>query len=241
MSQVNELIFYLKKAIRAQGTTYKELAAKLNVSESTLKRWFSKNSFSIERLDDICMALSMDLTDIIPSKRNRRRVGRLIEEQEWELAADDSLLAVFYLAISGTTAEAILSKFDINEARLRSLLIRLDHLELIELHPGDRIVPLVTQDVGWLPQGPLSQKYGSAIRHDFMETDFEGELEKYWLVSGNMSKASLQVFTRKLNALLDEFQGLIELDQDHEDNINITFFAAHRPWTLPMLKGKKKL
>jgi len=241
MSQVNQLIFYLKKAIRAQGISYKDLAIKLDVSESTLKRWFSKNTFSIDRLDEICEALALDLSDIIPARKSKHRVSCLTEDQEWELEADDSLFAVFYLALGRASKETILENYDITEPRLRSLLIRLDHLELIELHPQDRIVPLVNQDIRWIPSGPLDQKYGKQIRQDFMETTFQGELEEFWLVSGKMSKASLQVFSRKLNRLLDEFHDLIELDTDHKDKIKLTFFAAHRPWELPMLKDKKKL
>ncbi len=52
-----------------------------------------------------------------------------------------------------------------------------------------------------------------------------------------------QVFSRKLEVLLKEFRDLIELDQDLglRETINITFFAAHRPSSLPFLKGKRRL
>lgn len=243
MSQVRELIQHIKKKLRSAGMTYKDLAERLQVSESTLKRWFSQNSFNIEHLDEICLALSIDLADVLPQRRSRMTVAYLHEQQEWELAADEALLTIFYMAISGHTAAQMVARYDVSIVKLRTFLIHLDRLELIEFHPGDRIIPLVNQSVRWLTKGPLNEKYGKQIRHDFMASDFEGEHERHWLMAGPVSPASLQVFDRKLEVLLNELRDLIDLDQSlsRDETVNITYFAAHRPWTMPLLKQKKKL
>ena len=73
MSQVNELIQHLKRKLRGAGLTYKDLADRIGVSESTLKRWFSQGSFAVERLDDICRALAIDLADVLPGRRGKRK------------------------------------------------------------------------------------------------------------------------------------------------------------------------
>jgi transcriptional regulator with XRE-family HTH domain len=243
VSQVRELIQHIKRKLRSAGLTYKELADRIDVSESTLKRWFSQNSFNIEHLDQICGVLAIDLGDILPQRRRRLALEVLTEQQELELAADEALLAVFYLAVSGKTAQDIVARFDVTPVKLRTHLIRLDHLELIELHPEDRIVPLVSQSVRWLPKGPLNEKYGQQIKHDFMESDFRGKHEREWLLSGPVSRESLAVFDRKLDALLAEFRGLMDLDAALEpgQTVNMTFFAAHRPWGLPLFKDRRKL
>ena len=242
MSQVRELIQHIKRKLRSTGLTYKDLAERLGVSESTLKRWFSQNSFNIEHLDQICGVLAIDLGDILP-RRRRHGAEYLTEHQELELAADEALLSVFYLAISGKTAQDIVARYDVTPVKLRTHLIRLDHLELIELHREDRIVPLVSQSIRWLTRGPLIEKYGQQMKQDFMESDFVGKHEHEWIVSGHISPESLAVFDRKLDSLLSELRDLIELDASLEpqQTVNMTFFAAHRPWGLPLLKSRRKL
>jgi hypothetical protein len=144
--------------------------------------------------------------------------------------------------ISGKSVEDILKQYDTGLPRLRTLLIRLDQLGLIELHPDDKIVPLVSRSVRWLVDGPLNEKYGQEIRHDFTDSTFAAQDEKFWLISGELSQASRQIFSRKLDLLMNEFQELIELDKHNaEDSRNITFFAAHRPWFLPLFKSLTKI
>ncbi len=243
MSQVAELIQHIKQKLRSAGLTYRDLADRIDVSESTLKRWFSQNSFNVERLDDICQALSIDLADVLPARRRRLTVQYLSEHQELELAANETLFLVFYLIVGGRGVADIVARYEVSAVKLRTYLIRLDQLELIELHPEDRIVPLVNQSIMWREGGLLEEKYGDQIRRDFLDTKFDGEHERRWFVSGRMSPASLSVFSRKLEALLKEFRDLIELDHDlgPRETVNVTFFAAHRPWALPLLKGKRRL
>lgn len=236
MSQVAEILELLKTEIRKKGLTYKELSLDLGVSESTLKRWFSQHSFGIERLDDICRILKVDLAELYHSIDREHRVLYLNEEQELELAANENLFKIFYLAIEGRNFEIITQHMNLSDTEVRGLLIRLDHLGLIELHAEDRVVPLVNKSVRWLSEGPLHEKYGQMIRHDFMNSAFEKEHEKFWLESGFVSQSSLDVFSRKLDQLVADYRELIRLDQklDSQDKMNITFFAAHRPWVLPV-------
>lgn len=236
MSQVGEILELLKGQIRQKGLTYKELSSDLGVSESTLKRWFSQRSFSIERLDDLCQALKVDLTELLRSNDRKRRVLFLSEDQELELAADKNLFKAFYLAVEDRPKEQIEKFLKLSEIETRRLLIRLDQIGLIELHANDRIVPLVNQSVRWLDDGPLNQKYGELIRHDFMNSNFDGDYEKLWLESGFVTPSSLNVFARKFDKLLADFRELIRLDEksDDPDKVSITFFAAHRPWVLPI-------
>jgi len=241
MSQVGEILELLKAQIRKKGLTYKDLSSKLGVSESTLKRWFSQGSFNIERLDDLCQVLKADLSELLRNSDRQHRVLYLNVDQELELAANKNLFMVFYLAIDGNSYQQISQKLKISETETRGYLIRLDQIGLIELHPSERIVALVNKSVRWLADGPLNQKYGKLIRHDFMDSTFEGDLEKLWLETGFVTRASLEVFSRKFDQLLADFRELINLDEKSNapDKVNITFVAAHRPWVLPVFANDK--
>src|SRR6185312_1904937 len=91
VSQVQDLINRLIAHLKATGRTYKDVANTMGVSESTLRRWMSQGSFSIERLDDLCAALAIDLESLMAPKRQRLIVRYLNEAQELELVADEAL------------------------------------------------------------------------------------------------------------------------------------------------------
>ena len=50
MSQTRELIKTLKTALKAQGKTYADVAVELGLTEASVKRLFSQQSFSLSRL-----------------------------------------------------------------------------------------------------------------------------------------------------------------------------------------------
>ena len=51
-------------ALKAQGKTYRDVAVALGLTEASVKRLFSKQSFSLHRLDQVCQLLEMEITDL---------------------------------------------------------------------------------------------------------------------------------------------------------------------------------
>ena len=51
MALKSRLVDALKACLRARGMTYAALATKLDLSEPTVKRMFSRGSFMLERID----------------------------------------------------------------------------------------------------------------------------------------------------------------------------------------------
>ena len=62
--QAKRFLECAKRFLKAQGKTYAELAKGLDVSEATVKRVFSEENVSLNRLDDICCYLGIQLTDL---------------------------------------------------------------------------------------------------------------------------------------------------------------------------------
>ena len=48
------LVEALKRALKSRGITYAALAAKLGLSEASVKRMFSRRDFTLQRMDDVC-------------------------------------------------------------------------------------------------------------------------------------------------------------------------------------------
>ena len=103
MTQTSELLLALKRCLRAHGHTYRDLAVALDLSEASVKRLFSEQSFTVKRLEQACRFLDMNIHEL-------SRLTRMHEEaeprelslaQEQALAADPDLLLAFYLLING--------------------------------------------------------------------------------------------------------------------------------------------
>lgn len=97
MQQTPLLIATLKKALKANNVTYKILADKLGMSESSIKRIFAEESLSLQRLEQICALINIDLSDLVQMmNRDKPRISELTEEQEKVAAADMRLLGVAF-------------------------------------------------------------------------------------------------------------------------------------------------
>src|SRR6266480_4782822 len=54
----------LKKCLRARGITYAALGRELRISEASVKRMFSRSSFTLSRIEEILAALDLDLHEV---------------------------------------------------------------------------------------------------------------------------------------------------------------------------------
>ena len=65
MSQTRSLIDTLKLELRKQRITYKQVSEILDLSETSVKRLFSEEAFSIKRLEKVCALLHLDISDLV--------------------------------------------------------------------------------------------------------------------------------------------------------------------------------
>ena len=65
MAQIGLLVTELKRYLKAQGITYAALAKQLNLSESSVKRQFARQSFSLARLEQILNLVGLEIADLI--------------------------------------------------------------------------------------------------------------------------------------------------------------------------------
>jgi DNA-binding Xre family transcriptional regulator len=239
MEQTHRIVETLKKILKVRGLTYKTLAQKLRMSEANLKRTFSKRAFTLKRLEEICQVLEIDFYDL--AKQAKGHVQDVVEslniEQERALAQDAALFSIFYLVLAGMNAKQIDRAYDF-QGKTQQLLIKLDRLGLIELHPKDRIKLLVTSNVRWLTHGPLTSKYEGDIKKEFLGTNFLGKNEKLRLLSGHFSESAIKMMSVKIERLLGEFLELSEAETHYESaqGQRQWLLLAYRPWTFSVLE-----
>ena len=56
MPKASNLVDVLKRELKARDITYADLAARIDMSEASVKRMFSQKNFTLQRLDEILQA-----------------------------------------------------------------------------------------------------------------------------------------------------------------------------------------
>jgi DNA-binding Xre family transcriptional regulator len=212
MSQTRQITLVLKQHLKQKGITYAQLAARLDLSEASVKRLFSESSFTLKRLESVCEILELDFFELARLARGQSELSaELSEAQEAALAGNPKLLSVFYLLLNQWQLPEIGREFEISEAELVGLLTRLDRLQLIELHPNNNIKLLTHSTLHWRVGGPIRKMYQGRVIAEFLRADFAAT-ESLRFEARELGAASLAVLQRKLQRLAVEFNDLAEID-----------------------------
>lgn len=233
MAHTAAFVDALKRELRARQLTYAQVAKHLQMSEASVKRMFSRNEFTLERIDAICAFLGVEFSDVARTVAGPEAViSRLTEEQEKELVADPKLMLVALCTLSQMPFEKIVGTYELTEAECVKLLVRLDRLKFIELLPNNRIRLLVSRAFAWIPDGPIQRLFKQQLNQDFLRSGFGGAQEMMVLVNGTLSKASLDAVMNRLKRVASDFAEMRIDDArlPHTERTPITLLVAARPW-----------
>lgn len=244
MTESQELVDTLKRCLKGRGLTYADVGRCLELSEPQVKRLFSRGGWSMERVEAVCGLLEISLLELVQlSSRQRSSASNVLTlEQERALADDQSLLTWFYLLANGWSPDEIGKQYGADSHTATRILARLDRLLLIDLLPGNQVRLRTAQTIEWRRGGPIWRQYEARVRDEFLRYGFHEESELLRLTTGELSTASLNIFNRKLRALLREFSELARIDRSlpTADKHGVGILTALRPWVFSLLQDEKK-
>ena len=224
--------------------SYGRLAQEIGLSESSIKRLFSEETFSLKRLEEICGVLDLNFFDLVSMSRKQveQKTSLLTLKQEEVLAENPKLLSYFYLLINGWEPIDIMDEFDISQNETDQCLLILDECRLIELHANNKVRLLTFRNITWRKEGPIRKRYEEQAKQEFLEANFEGPPAFFTLETGELSEESMAIVSRKLNKLIKEYNELIEIDNSLSLNkrAGTGLMIAFRPWVFSLLSGIKK-
>lgn len=233
MSSPESLLRVLRSEMRAADLTYKALGARLDLSESSIKRMFSQGDMSLSRLAQVCEAIGVALEDVLRQAADAvPRADRLTLAQESALVADPRLLMVAVCCLGHWSFEQILETYQISEAECVACLTKLDRLGLIELKPLNRYRLRVSRAFRWQPDGPVQQLMRQHVVDDYFSGRFDGAGETLLCVHGRLSEPSAQALVQRIQQLTAELARLHQDDQrrpaDQRDGY--TLLLGLRSW-----------
>jgi transcriptional regulator with XRE-family HTH domain len=243
MSECAQIIAVLKRSLKARGTTYRDLARTVGLSEASIKRIFAAESFSLTRLEQICTALGLSIVEVARMAAQQTPGSQqLTIEQEETLASDSRLLACFHLLINGHEPTAIARELDLSERDLRRLLVKLDAARLIELQPKLKVRLRTSNVISWRSNRPVRRLYEQQVKQEFLQADFTGRHESISFASAELSDASAKILARKAEMLARDFAEFAALDAGLPDKEkrSMGLLLALRPWVFSMYDGLRK-
>jgi transcriptional regulator with XRE-family HTH domain len=211
--QIDTLVDQLKRALREQGITYADVAARLGLSESAVKRMFSKRAFSLQRFEDVCNTAGLQISDLVDRIAERHEyLTELSPAQEEALLADPKLLLMTYLLINGWQLSEITDDFEIDGREAYRLLLKLDRAKIIELLPFNRVKLLTARNFTWRKDGPVQKFFSEQVQSDFLSSTFSGTDERMRFVGGLLSDAALARMQQSIDRIAQEFDELARRD-----------------------------
>ena len=167
MAQTSALIKTLKKELKANGLTYADVAKHLALTQASIKRLFSEENISLARLDQICLMMNIEISDLVKSMSEQQgQLQQLSAEQEQEITRDLNLLLICICVLNKWSMREIVSYYNIPDVECIQKLAQLDKLKIIELLPENRIKLLVDSHFGWRDNGPIQQFFQKTIGND---------------------------------------------------------------------------
>lgn len=233
-----EIVETLKKVLKARGMTYAELAKKLHVSTPTVKRLFSEQSFTLERLEQVLQVLEMDLYEVAKMSRGANGVGgELSHEQEAALARDARLFSIFWLITNEWRFDEIAAEFRLSAAQLTTFYARLDKAGLVDWRPGNVARLKVPKHYVWRRGGPLRKAYGLRVINEFMRARFDSPVDAFHFEALELTNESAVVLKRRLERVATEINELVEADATApaKRRVALGVLLAARPWTISIV------
>jgi len=213
--QTDLVLGELKRLLRDRGLRYGDVAAALGVSQTTVKRWFTGGSVTINLLENLCALIGIGVADLfeLANRDQDTRLRCLSEEQEEALGSDRHLAFLFYLFLQGWSPQELQREYGLPEPILVKYLVQLDKLRLIDLLPGNRIKLLTVRQFEWRKDGPMMRVMDRHVKRLFADVDYSDPSALWQVEIGKLSAASRAQLDEKFRMLKLEVRHLAENDR----------------------------
>ncbi len=199
------LIATLRNILRANGFKIREIATHMEVSEATVKRWFSGNGLTIARLEALCALADISFAELVDSTAEPPRplASELTLAQEQALTENTLMSFLFFMIMSGWPPRDLHDDYGISMSLIDEQLDRLERLALIDRLQGGRVRSRIDRRIAWR-RGPMRRHFEEHVKRQFVQMDFS-DPHSLWTAE-----------TTKLSAMgvakLEELQHRFRLD-----------------------------
>jgi transcriptional regulator with XRE-family HTH domain len=211
MSGTAILVKAIKSHLKALGISYKELAGQIGVSEPTVKRDLARGNFSLHRLDRICDALGVNVTELVQATPGAP-MTELSAQQEQALVTDPRALVVTYLIVNDWKFDEIVSTFQLDDNQLVSILLKLDKLGIVDFRPPKRMRKMTALNFSWRKDGAVQEYFLRRVLPEFFDDRFDSQGDEFRFVGGLLSASSILRLQASIRRVAAEYEQLSHQD-----------------------------
>ncbi len=243
MSTTRDLVTALKAELKAAKLTYADVAERLGLAESSVKRIFAKGDMPLSRIDELLRIVQLDFADLARQVADAQPLRtELSEAQEAAVVADRKLLLAAICAFSHWTFEQMVATYTISELECQRALLQLDRLGILELRPLNRYRLKVAKGFRWRPNGPVMRYFREHVVDDYFSGGFDGESELLMLVHGEIGRSNAAAFAERLQRIGQDFaqQHLADQRLAPEQRRSFTLVVGMRSWLFAAFRDLKR-
>lgn len=200
------LLSALKRALKDNNVSYRQAGNALGLSESSIKRLFAEQGFTLPRLETLCELANIDLAILIQRAESMRlQVDQLSTKQEQDIVDDPALLLLCVCVFNHCDFREILDKYQFTEPELTQLFVRLDRLNILELLPGNRYHLKVSPHFVWQPNGPIQRFFIQSFIGEYLASNLSDQSNHLHFVWGMLTPESARELNKKVHRLIDDY------------------------------------
>ncbi|WP_347557801.1 helix-turn-helix transcriptional regulator [Robbsia sp. KACC 23696] len=243
MSEVSDLILAIKRQLKAHGMTYKDVAAAMQLSEPSVKRLFSNERLTVERVAQLADLLGMTLSELMLSAHvSAPELHGLAPADELRLVRHPRLLLVAVCVLNHWQPAQIVAVYQIDSSECDDALSQLQGMGLLTVLPGQRIRLRIARDFVWLPDGPIRRFFREEGLPDFLDHPFTAADEGMDFVHGMLTDAARQELQTVIQRVRQRFATLHEASATAplEEKTGMALLLARRTWEPPVFRALRR-
>lgn len=151
---------FLKLKLKHHRISYKTLAETLSIPESTLKKWFTAEDGSYNRIASICEALGLAVHAVLKEleEQNLKTFSFTREQQSYFLKDFDGFKVYWLMVYERKNQIQTQSLLNLKPQDFKRILLKLDGLSLIYLGAGDKVKVPKMRPVKWIFTGAFMEE-----------------------------------------------------------------------------------
>ncbi len=204
--QSSLIIRALKTVLSEKKIRYVDVATGLGISVSSVKRLFSNEDMSLNRVEKICELAKIDLFELLHLAENgRKTLHQLSHDQEQKLCDKPRLLLVCICLGADLSFDEIAARHHIDLPDLTQHFIELDEIGIIDLLPNNLYRLKVSKHFSWIPNGPINHFFINSVAAKYIGRSLYGPKNHFYLKWGIITPASAQIILGKIERLIEEY------------------------------------
>jgi transcriptional regulator with XRE-family HTH domain len=151
---------FLKNKLTKKKMTYKDISKKMNVSETTVKRWMTQQDIKLDRLIHLSQILEFSIFDFVNDKFSEPdNFQEYSYEQEMYFVKNPNSAYIFLKLRMGYSLQKICRTLNYSKHQILKVIAEMEKIKVLELWPDDKIVFKLYGPFRFVKNGPNENFY----------------------------------------------------------------------------------